>query len=393
MPDRTSSARSSSPSAPGTYRGRRIRLAGFLKTRGANDGAGLWMRVDGTDSILAFDNMNARRIRWTRDWQEVEVVLDVAQKAQTITFGLILVGNGKAWIDDVRIEIVRKDVPSTNMFDQEKPGELRLAIGGTHPANLDFEEGLGRAVSPGRAVNAAPLTQEQARWLRASIIPFETAEAGRGFADLQPLKPLIGAARVVALGEGTHGTREFFQMKHRLTEFLAAEMGFTLFVIEANMPEAYRINEYVLTGKGQPERTAPRPVLLDVGYPGSARPDPLDASVQRVGPGTHPVPRLRHAVRRAGDEQHTGLRRRFRSGLHEGPGGRLSETRQLLGLRRPHAGGPRRYRTRRSRRRRGGRGRSSRTSRRRARPTRSGSTPTGSTMRSRTRGSQRRRRS
>ncbi len=64
---------------------------------------------------------------------------------------------------------------------------------------------------------------------------------------------MIGDARIVALGEGTHGTREFFQMKHRLSEFLAVEMGFTLFAIEANMPEAYRINEYVLTGKGDPK--------------------------------------------------------------------------------------------------------------------------------------------
>src|SRR5262249_22262035 len=58
---------------------------------------------------------------------------------------------------------------------------------------------------------------------------------------------------IVALGEATHGTSEFFTMKHRLTEFLASEMGFTLFAIEANMPEAYRVNQYVLTGKGDPK--------------------------------------------------------------------------------------------------------------------------------------------
>jgi erythromycin esterase len=234
------------------YRGRRIRLAGFLKTEGANDGAGLWMRVDGTDAILTFDNMDSRRICWTRDWQEVDVVLDVAQKARTITFGLILVGDGKAWVDDLRIEVVGKDVPSTNLFDQERQGEVRLAIGASPPANLNFEEGIGAPGLAAMPVDTAPLTVKQAQWLRARVIPFDTAEAGRGFTDLQPLKTAIGAARIVALGEGTHGTREFFQMKHRLTEFLAAEMGFTLFVIEANMPEAQRVNEYVLTGKGNP---------------------------------------------------------------------------------------------------------------------------------------------
>jgi erythromycin esterase len=87
-------------------------------------------------------------------------------------------------------------------------------------------------------------------WLRANAIPLSTTEAGHGFADLQPLKKVIGSARVVALGEATHGTRQFFQLKHRMLEFLANEMGFTLFAIEASYPEALAVNDYVLSGKG-----------------------------------------------------------------------------------------------------------------------------------------------
>ena len=89
-------------------------------------------------------------------------------------------------------------------------------------------------------------------WIRTNAIRLSTTEAGRGFADMQALKPLIGDARIVSLGEATHGTREFFQLKHRLLEFLATEMGFTIFSIEANMPEAYRLNDYVLNGTGDP---------------------------------------------------------------------------------------------------------------------------------------------
>ncbi len=89
-------------------------------------------------------------------------------------------------------------------------------------------------------------------WIRGSAIPLSTPEAGRGFSDLQPLKAVIGDARIVALGEATHGSREFFQLKHRLLEFLATEMGFTVFSIEANLPEAYRLNDYVLEGTGDP---------------------------------------------------------------------------------------------------------------------------------------------
>jgi erythromycin esterase-like protein len=96
--------------------------------------------------------------------------------------------------------------------------------------------------------------QPAIEWMRANAIRLETPEAGHGFADMQRLKQVVGNARMVSLGEATHGTREFFQMKHRMLEFLATEMGFTIFSIEANMPEAYRLNDYVLNGNGDPKQ-------------------------------------------------------------------------------------------------------------------------------------------
>ena len=102
------------------------------------------------------------------------------------------------------------------------------------------------------AQTGAP-TELQLAWLKANAIAVKTVEAGNGFEDLRKLEAAIGGARIVSLGEATHGTREIFQMKHRLTEFLATELGFTIFSIEANMPEAYRVNDYVLHGKGDPK--------------------------------------------------------------------------------------------------------------------------------------------
>jgi erythromycin esterase-like protein len=89
-------------------------------------------------------------------------------------------------------------------------------------------------------------------WVRSHAIRLATAEAGHDFADLQPLEQVIGDARIVSLGEATHGSREFFQLKHRLLEFLVSRMGFSIFSIEANMPEAYRLNDFVLNGTGDP---------------------------------------------------------------------------------------------------------------------------------------------
>jgi erythromycin esterase len=91
-------------------------------------------------------------------------------------------------------------------------------------------------------------------WLQANMIPFRTDEPSGDYADLMPLKEIIGNARVVALGEGTHGTREFFRMKHRLLEFLVQEMGFDHFAIEAAWAESNRVDGYVREGIGDPHR-------------------------------------------------------------------------------------------------------------------------------------------
>jgi len=91
-------------------------------------------------------------------------------------------------------------------------------------------------------------------WVRSHAIRLQSVEAGHGFDDMQPLARVVGDAKIVALGEATHGTREFFQLKHRMVEFLAIQKGFTIFSIEANMPEAYRLNDFVLKGEGDPKQ-------------------------------------------------------------------------------------------------------------------------------------------
>ena len=98
-----------------------------------------------------------------------------------------------------------------------------------------------------------PADPTPAQWIEEKAIPFATTEARSGLADLEPLRQLVGDARIVSLGEATHGSREFFTMKHRILEFLVEEMDFTIFAIEANLPEADRVNEYVLHGTGDPK--------------------------------------------------------------------------------------------------------------------------------------------
>jgi len=76
--------------------------------------------------------------------------------------------------------------------------------------------------------------------------------------DLRPLIEMIGDARVVGLGECTHGSSEIHRLKHRIVRLLVEEMGFTEVVLEANLAEVIRVNEYVLEGRGNPSELLPQ---------------------------------------------------------------------------------------------------------------------------------------
>ena len=116
----------------GGYRGKRLRLSGFLKSTDAA-GAGLWFRVDGSaGKTLSFDNMSRRAINGTTDWKKYEIVLDVPEGSESLYFG-ILTTTGELWMDDLKFEEVDKSVPVTDLYagKDSKP---------TEPQNLNFEE-------------------------------------------------------------------------------------------------------------------------------------------------------------------------------------------------------------------------------------------------------------
>lgn len=110
--------------------------------------------------------------------------------------------------------------------------------------------GQDQPSSPAASEQKSPATD----WIKANAVQFKTPEAGNGFDDLAGLDAIVGEARVVSLGEPTHGTREAFQMKHRLLEYLVEKKGFSIFSIEANVPESYALNEYIVDGKGDPKK-------------------------------------------------------------------------------------------------------------------------------------------
>jgi erythromycin esterase-like protein len=76
--------------------------------------------------------------------------------------------------------------------------------------------------------------------VRTEAIPFENVSRG-----LRPLLDAIGEARLVLLGEASHGTHEFYRIRAELTQALIRERGFSVVAVEADWPDAYRANRWV----------------------------------------------------------------------------------------------------------------------------------------------------
>jgi len=134
------------PIAADDYRGKRIRLTGWLKTSDVSSAA-LWMRVDSDRTVLAFDNMENRFVKGTSDWKMYSLVLDVPVDAKNIWIGALLSGKGQTWVDDFKLEVVDETIASTNsqLTDEMKKDRPELAKyskeTNKHPVNLGFEGG------------------------------------------------------------------------------------------------------------------------------------------------------------------------------------------------------------------------------------------------------------
>jgi protein-L-isoaspartate(D-aspartate) O-methyltransferase len=115
--------------------------------------------------------------------------------------------------------------------DSESPSQVSAAKGGLAAA--------GSAASRTRA--RSPARESAVDVIRGRAEPvFEIDDA-----DLTPLLQRIGDARVVLLGEASHGTAEFYDMRARITRELVQRHGFNIVAAEADWPDAAQIDRYI----------------------------------------------------------------------------------------------------------------------------------------------------
>ncbi|HEX4816828.1 MAG TPA: erythromycin esterase family protein [Nonomuraea sp.] len=93
------------------------------------------------------------------------------------------------------------------------------------------------------------MSDEVTEWLAGRAIPLDPGAEPVG---LGPLRVVLDGVKVVGLGEATHGSAEFFELRWRVTEFLIRELGFTTLAVEASAAAARAVDAYVRDGAGDP---------------------------------------------------------------------------------------------------------------------------------------------
>ncbi len=138
-------------------------------------------------------------------------------------------------------ELVRITRVSSTEFHSEDIADVRFVplIGEEGWSSGDDRE--AEKASRKMPLRIVDMAGELSQRVVAACQPFESIES----ANLNPLLQRIGDARVVLLGESTHGTSEFYRMRERISRELIEKKGFTFIGIEGDWPDAARIDHYV----------------------------------------------------------------------------------------------------------------------------------------------------
>ena len=212
-----------------------------------------------------YQNVHVRHDDGTRGWLDeapFDAILvsagapDIPRELlqQLVIGGHMVIPVGRTQTAQELVRITRLDEDS---YEREDLADVRFVpLIGKEGWESEQAESLARP---------ARITPRKTR-LRRSL-PGLIAAAGEGFEDLQtadldPLLKRIGKARLVLIGEASHGTAEFYRMRARITKALIEEKGFNLIAVEGDWPDIRRIDHFVrhspraeITATPEPEQS------------------------------------------------------------------------------------------------------------------------------------------
>jgi C-terminal processing protease CtpA/Prc len=217
------------------YRGKRVRYRAAVRTQvvGFGNQAQLWLRVDRKNNQPGFfDNMIDRPIGAER-WQDYEIVGDVDQDAESISIGIMVVGNGRAWLDAASFQILGPaglgDEPARPLQGRELDnlvaftrllGYVRYFHPSDQAAAADWDqiaiEGVLACLAAKDASDLAQILKKTFKPVAPTLRVFRTGENPPLPAELQPPfkeQPLPKAIAWLHLGVGTGNPQSIYSSR------------------------------------------------------------------------------------------------------------------------------------------------------------------------------------
>ncbi|MFC6860347.1 erythromycin esterase family protein [Zunongwangia atlantica] len=176
---------------------------------GENAGAMLRLLSDsydrkGNPDIFKFSD---ELIKKTTGWQKVEITAKVSEDISGIRISALMQGKGKAWIDDLEIEVNGEKNSQLSIFKPKtKIAQIQQKL---RPFFKDFQDKNGKIIVP------------------------------------KTLENQLDRSRVVGIGEATHGTQEIYETKIELIKYLIQHKEFKIVALESYLGNTLRLNSFI----------------------------------------------------------------------------------------------------------------------------------------------------
>jgi erythromycin esterase len=172
-----------------------------------------WLKFQAFDAsgegLIEEVSLHETILSGTFDWKELTKEFDVPGEAVRAELSLYLYRDGEAWLDEATVTPI-----------------------GPPPKK-----------APPKTLDAATR-----KWLDGNAVKVRSIDFKGPLDDLAPLKEILKDARIVQLGENTHGDGACFAAKARLARFLHEEMGFEVLAFESGLYECDRANDLLKKG-------------------------------------------------------------------------------------------------------------------------------------------------
>ena len=176
---------------------------------GKNAGAVLRLLSDsydqqGNPDIFKFSDALVKK---TLGWQKIEITTKVSEEISGIRISVLMQGKGKAWIDDLEIEINGEKNAQLSIFNPKTEiAEIQQKL---MPFFKDFQDKNGKIIVP------------------------------------KTLENQVDQSKVVGIGEATHGTQEIYETKIELIKYLIQYQGFKTIAFESYFGNTFRLNSFI----------------------------------------------------------------------------------------------------------------------------------------------------